>query len=368
MKELLLEIINEAHNGSIIIDDEPWNCSFNTVLSNTELFKEDNMATLVIKDINSFLTLLEEYILLEVDMNRKFYSISKNIEKNKIKAIITCLFINATTEDFLNPTDMLRRKIAFIKDKTLDTYEQGKTIKVNNPLINGIKIKKDTHSLMMETPYKITISVTNEFGIECPLAEISYGIENNTCYIYSIMKPKDKKDISKEEQSFQKKVNRYLFKLNEGVLEQESDEFKQYKEGTLDYYPENITDVTQSFVLATTIFFSILQNENITNIKVVPYLPIRYHSRVIAAHNISDETRRQELLERNNRIQENATNKLLRTIRRVDYHFGDSSQILSYPYEQDEYMTLSLTSKEDKLNNQILNEINNSITYKKTNC
>ena len=115
-------------------------------------------------------------------------------------------------------------------------------------------------------------------------------------------------------------------------------------------------------MLATTIFFSILQKENITNIKVVPYLPIRYHSRVIAANNISDEIRKQELLERNDRIQENATNKLLRTIRRVDYHFGDSSKILSYPYEQDEFLTISLQPKEEDLNNQILNDINSSIT------
>ena len=271
------------------------------------------------------------------------------------------LFINATPEDFINPTYFLQKRISFIKDTTFEKYENYKKLQINNETLNSIQIQKQTQSLMMETPYKITISVQNDQNINIPIAEISYGIENNTCYIYSIMKPKEKKKLTNEEILYKKKLNRYLYKLNEGILEQESIEFQNYKNELSQYYPENITDVTHAFVLAATIFISLLQKEQINNIKIVPYLPIRYLSREISAEKHPEKETKKALLERNNKIQENATNKLLRTFRRVNYHFGQTSTITSYPYEQDEYMTVKITTKQEPLNNPILNEINNII-------
>lgn len=361
MKKILYEVIYEASKGNVIIDDEIYFCSFNTITNDIQLINENNLSTLVIKNEDKLLTLLEEYITLELNINRKFYEINNNKYRNKIKALITFLFVNATPEEFIDPLNMLKRKIAFIKDKTFDKFEECNTINTKDIILKKIKIKKQNNSIMMETPYKLTISITNENNIEFPLAEISYGIINNTCYIYSIMKPKEKKDLSIEEKLFHKTINRYLYKLNKGILEQETKEFIEYKEHLIDYYPENITDVTQSFVLALTIFESLLQKENINTIKIVPFLPLRYLSRQIAANNIKDEIQKNELLKRNDRIQENATNKFIRTFRRVDYHYGSSSTILSYPYMQDEYMTISLLNKQEPLNNPILETINEAI-------
>lgn len=361
MKEIFYELINEAVNGEITIDNEIWPCSFNTIINNFELINHNNISTLVIKDEKIFLNLLEEYILLEIDMNRKFYHITNEIYKNKIKAIIMFLFINATPTDFVNPNDYLKKRIAFLKDTTFDKYDDYKKIKINNEPIDSIQIQKQTQSITMETPYKITISITNEQNINIPIAEISYGIDNKTCYIYSIMKPKEKKNISNEEISFKKILNRYLYKLNEGILEIESNEFKNYKKGLSQYYPENITDVTHAFVLAAAIFITLLQKEQIYNIKIVPYLPIRYQSREIVAQKQLDKETKNALLKRNETIQENATNKLLRTFRRIDYHYGQTSTITSYPYEQDEFMTIKLSAKQNPLNNSLLNKINDII-------
>ena len=361
MKEIFYELINEAVNGEITIDNEIWTCSFNTIINDLELINNRNISTLVIKDEEKFLNLLEEYVLLEIDMNRKFYYISNENHKDKVKAIIMFLFINATLTDFINPTDFLRKRIAFLKDTTFDKYDDYKKIKINNEPIDSIQIQKQTQSITMETPYKITISITNEQNINIPIAEISYGIDNRTCYIYSIMKPKEKKNVSNEEISFKKKLNRYLYKLNEGILEQESDEFKNYKRGLSQYYPENITDVTHAFVLAATIFISLLQKEQIYNIKIVPYLPIRYLSREIVAQKHPEEETKTALLKRNETIQENATNKLIRTFTRIDHHFNKGTKIISYPYEQDDYMTIILSNKQTPLNNSILNLINNII-------
>lgn len=367
MKEIFFEIINEAVNGQVIIDNEAWPCSFNSIINNKELFNKQNLSTLVIKNEKLFFQLLEEYVELELTLDRKF-NVYSNHKKNKIKAIIMYLFVNATQEDFINAENLIKKRIQFINDSTFENYIDTKIINTNIQTLGNLKIKKATHSLAMETPYKIEISLTDQENNECPLADISYGIcseyGEKVCYIYSIMKPKEKKEISSAEKEYQKRTNRYLYKLNEGVLEQEEKEFHDYKALQSSYYPENITDVTHAFVLATTIFMSMLQKENISKIKVVPYLPLRYLSRQIAANNIKDEKRKKELENRNNRIQDNASIKFLRTFRRTQYHMGSSMEIINEPYMNDENMVIILKNKTEELNNPILENISNSIlTY-----
>ena len=46
---------------------------------------------------------------------------------------------------------------------------------------------------------------------------------------------------------------------------------------------DNISDITHSFLFSLNIFMSILQKEGISTVKVVPYLPVRYNSRALAA-------------------------------------------------------------------------------------
>lgn len=364
MKEIFYELITEAANGQVIIDNEPWPCGFNTKINGQEFFDVRNLSTLVIKNEETFFKLLTEYITLELAYNRKFKVYTDPI-RNQIKGIMMYLFVNATPEDFINPEELLKKRISFINDQTFHRYDNETRIKTNQPNIKKLNIKRTVQGLTMETPYKIEIAVSDDNDNISPLADISYGIfkEFNeiVCYIYSIMKPKDKKDINDEEKKYQKKINRYLYKLNDGVYEQESDEFKLYKEGKTDYYPENITDVTHSFVLATTIFISMLEKAGIRIIKVVPYLPLRYLSRSIAATNAATPERQQELIDRNNRIQDNATNKFLRTFRRVQYHMSSMMTIINEPYENDENMIIVLEKKQIALNNPILNDLHDTI-------
>lgn len=373
MKEIFYELISEAMNGKVIIDGEDWNIGFNTIIyrNNSEemYINERNITTLVIKDEERFFKLLEEYVLLEMEFDRKYYKIYTDIIRNKMKAIITYLFVNANTEEFLNPLDLLRRKISFLKDDVFEYLSDGKIITFEDFLFNSnLKLKRYTHGIVMETPYRIDISLSKSIDnetIECPLANIAYGIskENNekVCYVYSIMKTKEKKNIKSEEQLYQKKINRALFKLNEGIMKQETEEYKDYKKGESDYYPENISDVTQSFVLALSTFVALLQKEGISKIRIIPYLPIRYLSRDIGASNVNDGAKKEELILRNNRIQENATDKFLRTFMRVQYHMGEDLELIGLPYEQDEYMTFKLREKSRELNNPILDEVSNMI-------
>ncbi len=374
MKALFYEVVREAKNGKVNIDGEEWGIAFNTIVydqgkTKEEYFNDRNMSTLVIKDEDRFMDALKEYVYYCFSLNRKTLKFYREEYANKMKMIMAYLFINFSTEDFLNPVEAIKRHIDYMLDNTFDYLDDGSMLELGNTFGNSeIYLQRHSQSIMMETPWKMEISIckwTDEEMLKCPLADVSYGIREEdgekVCYVYSMMKPKEKGESSDREKIFRKRLNRELYKLNDGVLEQESEDFIKYRNGEGREYQENVTDVTQSFVLSLTIFVTMLQKEGITKIKVVPYLPVRYVGRQIAATNVTDILRRAELEDRNRRIQDNCTNKFMRTFRRVAYHMGDDLEMYSVPYELDEYMTFILHSKSHDLNNSILNDISNSI-------
>lgn len=230
MRELLYEIANEAKEGKIIIDDDDFNIAFNTVIydenkivfNNTENIEYPN---LIIKNRNLFLKLLNEYLALSLNSKRKVPNFSKNFERNQLKLIISYILANATTEDFLNPINLLNRNINFLRDNTFSYLnDEIYTEKLNNFLNSNIKIKNKMQSIFMETPNKIEISFANELNgeiLEYNLPSISYGIteENNekVCYIYSIQNHDIKKESSENQCKFQKKIAREMYKINSGV-------------------------------------------------------------------------------------------------------------------------------------------------------
>ena len=66
-----------------------------------------------------------------------------------------------------------------------------------------------------------------------------------------------------------------------------------------------------------------------------------------------------ELLERNNEIQTNITNKFIRTFLRLSSQ-DNSIHIESYPYEVDEFLTLSI-NKQKEVSNELLNDVKEKI-------
>ena len=351
MKELFYELIKETCNGKVIIDNEEWPYSFNTIIEDKiRLENKDNNVCLIIKNEEEFFKLLEEYINLELSTNRKTLRI--NNEKDKIKFLIVCLFANATTEDFINPENLIRRNISFLKDNTFDYLDKGIEAEVSSVLKDSkIEIKREQNSTMMETPHKITFSFKNNDSIH-KLPSIYYGIveENGIkkCYIYSIQAPKN------ENNKYNKTINRLLFKINDGV--EDSKEYYDYKEGLSNYYPEgNISDVTMSFVLSLNLFITLLQSENIKEIKAVPYLPVRYNSRALSAKRNDNE----ENMNRNINIQKNLTEKFIRTFRRLESQ-NSGIKISTYPYELDEFLTIEVNNSKN-IANKLLDETSKDI-------
>ena len=377
MKKIFLELVKEACSGKVIVDGEEWPYSFNTIIEDKDFYEnENNLSTLVIKDLDKLIEKLEEYITLELILERKTLKIYSGKEEDRIKWLISNLFANMTTEDFLNPIAFIDKYMAFLKDKTFDYLDEGITVNLPRVKDSELEIKREQNNTSMETPNRITLTLKRK-GEELTtfkLPSIYYAVreENNkkVCYIYSVMN-KDNKKLNESELKFQKQINRLLYKLNDGVFD--SEEYYEYKEALKRkeekeaqgeevteeiYYPEgNISDITNSFLFSLNIFMSLLQKEGIETVKVVTYLPVRYNSRAIAAEK---SPKKKEFQERNDMIQTNATNKLIRTFRRLA-HQNDALEITMYPYEYDEFLTISLRSRDKELDNMLLEESNDII-------
>lgn len=380
MKEIFLELAKEAYYGKVVVDNEEWPYSFDTIIDDKSIIEsteEPNvLSALVIKDLDTFIKKLEEYINLELILERKTLKIYSGKEKDRIKWLISNLVANMTTEDFLNPIAYIDKYMEFLKDKTFDYLDEGITIKLPKVKNSELEIKREQNNTSMETPYKITLTLKkeNEEFTTFKLPSIYYAVREENgervCYIYSVMN-KDNKKQTANEIKFQKQINRLLYKLNDGVVD--SREYYEYKELLKKkeeqeakgeeyteeiYYPEgNISDITNSFLFSINIFMSILQKEGIKTVKVVPYLPVRYNSRSIAAEG---SPKKKELQERNDMIQTNATNKLIRTFRRLAQQ-NTSVSITTLPYEVDEFLTIHLNSRDKELENMLLEETNDII-------
>lgn len=373
MLDIIYDVLLGAKNGKVPIDGEDWPMAFNTVIYDENgkvkhnYFNERNMATLVIRNEKVFEDLISDYVLACIHGERKHFKLLSDVYDNKYKLFMAFLFTNFSTEDFLIPEQAIRRHIQYIQDDTFSYLDEGYDFVVGDKLNDcALEVKRCGQGVGMETPYKLEFNLVKRDmngKYSYPLAEVSYGIalenDEKVCYVYSVIRQKERvKEVSPDELTFRKKINRALYKLNDGVYEQEMDDFKAFINGESEYYPEgNITDVTHSFVLAVTSFVTLLQKEGIEKIKIVPYLPVRYASRYNAAMQAGDIMKSEELKARNGRIQKNATNKLLRTFRRVMYHLNGSMEMVSVPYEYDEYMTFTLGEQLQVVNNPILEDV-----------
>lgn len=358
MRELFDELIREAATGSVRVYNDDWPVGFNTKIMENGQEKvfygnDRNLSMLYIKDEDKFFQKLEEYMEKELASNRKV--LPNMTEKDKYKWILMYLWIYATTEDFLNPIEYIQKRIDFLEDHTFDELQDKMVVPLNDKINASIAIEQQTSSVAMETPKKLVIQLQHptEEDIIYPLPTIYYAVHNEngkkTCYIYSLLKPKEVKDPSEKQIRFHKKMNRLLFKINDGVT------------NTEDYNIEgesNIKDVSMSFVFCLNIFISLLQKKGIEVIKAVPYLPVCYLAREITANNSSHS---EELRERNRSIQENQTNKFIRTFRRLSAQ-NDALQVCTYPYEVDEFLTMILSPRTKQIENMLLEQSSKAIT------
>lgn len=321
MDEIISHFFEQCEIGRVVVDDIYYNLHFS-------LNNNPNCLNIKVKDKELLYKYIKEFLLLF------------NFENvNQIYKKLVYLFSNLTFSDCDNIYEYIKRNILFVKNKIL--YDTEITFNEN-------KIKIKIMDSYQETPYCFKAFISSgESSYELPT--ISYGIADDICYIYAIQ------DKNKDKTSpYNKKIKRILYKMNNGI--KETQDYEQYKNGESDYYPENISDVSPSSVLALTIFLKQLSNLSIKKIKVVPFLPIRYNAKEEAYKNRIDYLLKYEQLENKNemieyyknehlRIQNNLTQKFIRNFFRVSYHFPNVL-INSIPYETDEYLNITLKSFE----------------------
>jgi len=354
--KLIDEVILEIEKGKVQADKELYvKISFgnsNEFIPKLNLNNKELLYSKIIEYVSKFRNV--ELILNYAE--RELY----------IKRVIALLFFDMSINDFNEPISYVQRKIDFISNKFLEDkvilsdYFEGKII---------IEI----NSYGKETPYSFNPTIVDENNSYI-LPTISYGISGNVCYIYAIQNYNER-----SRNKYHDKIRRKLYKLNSGVYENESLEYKEYKEGKSEYYPENVSDVPPSFILSLTLFLNEIYKKGITKVKVIPYLPIRYQNMIkdIAGkvikkskeENLSEMEKRKMFLDSVNNyrdIQSNITEKFIRTFYRVAYHF-DNVEITSIPMELDDSLHISLSSFEHS-DNEILNDVINSIDTKGQRC
>ena len=350
LEKIFDEFAMECKKGEVKIEESIYNTKFNVAYNIEEI---DNDLTLKIRDKKIFLSLLKDYIYL-VLQNRKI----ENLNDNIIKEIITLLFSNASYIDFDDAILFLRKNIEFIKNP----LENSQINNIEGLLNSDILIENNVQSLKLETPYSFDVSIVKDSN-KYSLPKISYGIYGNQCYIYSIQN-----DTKVNENEYYKKIKRKLYKINDNILNNESKEYIDYKNSISSYYPENISDVSPSAVLALSIFIKELDKVGINKIEVVSFLPVRYFAKEKANYKrLSYKTKKEklsfldklkeykELVHEHDRIQSNITNKFIRNFYRLDFHL-DGLEIVNYIDNPNDNLKININNIKCN-NNVIINEV-----------
>jgi hypothetical protein len=323
----------------------------------------DGYPTLCISDSYSFAKVIQRFLRTVCEKKEKLFWLKSRDYYNDtdvLENVLTQVWFNANVYDFTNPEQFLERQICMLREQPFEDYADETNLAVLESMKNSrLVIQRVPQSGSNETPFMMNFELHSRDGAgRADLPSIRYAVEidktgEKIVYIYAIQKQK-KLYNDEASQTLQKKINRQLFKLNKGVLDMESDKFKEYykkrKEGKLkgdEKYPENISDVSPSAVFSLAAFIVLLKKEGIHKIKAPAFLPLRWQ-----AHERLGK-------EQQERIQENMTNKFMRTFRRIMYHFS-GVLILNYPKDSDGYLQIQLT-EDESINNPILNEITRKV-------
>lgn len=268
LEEIFDSIISEAEDGICLknivvkfhtLEKYALNSSYN-----------DGIPILVIKNKKELLNKLKQYIELVVDVKKL------ELNKSSIKKCLTLLFANACFEDFSNPTRFVDNHINFFLNNEFLSQDK---------VLGNIVIKRVTQTIYNETPYAFKAYFVDG-DKKYYLANISYGISDDVCYIYKMEK----------------------------VTKNENIDFNNLIESKYD------TDD-----IALSLFLRELYSYGISKVKVVSCLPLR-----------------------NGGEEQVILNNLLGRFTALNY-ISRNIKIISNPFEFDEYMNVEIDEFTDEL-------------------
>lgn len=200
-------------------------------------------------------------------------------EKDKLVHVLSTLWLNATTYDYQNPGQFIRRYTNFLKDNTFSDIYNGIKLK-NISTLKGctMKIRNTDQHEFQETPDAINISLIKD-GVEKKLPRVAYGISNGVAYIYGVQGYKEEYRSAHEEK-IKKKLARARFGMNREIKKTNP----EYKEEYLELEPYGY--------LSLFVFFNLIKQKGIENVQMIHLLPLRYESKRLT---ILEEARREAL-------------------------------------------------------------------------
>ena len=364
INEFYRKILPSIKNGLVSIDGWNFNVEFQTLIldDKSDLNKRDYTnsnieETLIISNVELFNKLLIKYvnIMYDIILNSKLKNIDyvyfNGNKKHIIDFILTNLWNNVTDVDLQNPINYMVNRINFLSDPIYDSESKRIYLRNIEFLENSdIEYSITLNNPVNETLYSFSSYIVRDKNINeiFELPKIFYGISNNCCYIYAV-----KGSRNKEKNDYYKKINRILYKVNKGV--------------SSEYELNDITQVTPSALVALTLFFRILMENNITEINVIDYMPIRYKAKQMAIkrdidklkEKINDDSQIQIMNKISSiaqeKIQSNITDKFIRNFIRLSLQLGNLD-IVSYPKDVDSMMHIKLNGN-CIINDNILNQL-----------
>lgn len=244
------EIVPECANRTLSIGDFSPTLYFKTQINYDYKLTDKDInpdPILIINNKEEFDKFLCKYAKIAVD----FYA-NGHITHDNLKYVMSLVFANASDYELSNPIMYLDRRIKMLENNLL--FE-----KQTKFLNYDAKTEIVKANVVLEAPYIFKTTIFNEED-SYMLPNIMFGICDDTAYVYAIQ------NKFKEKNKLQKKINRLLFKFNDGFKEEEKDELL------------NGTDVTMSFIASILTFINYLNENNISKIKIMPQMPIRYNS------------------------------------------------------------------------------------------
>ena len=186
------------------------------------------------------------------------------------------------------------------------------------------------------------ITAISNNGYEFEFPRIKFGISDDSVYIYAVQNKIG--DIN----SYHKKINRILYKIGEGYVDD------------MEKDSENLKDITSSFLVSLNMAVGYFNNLGYRNIVVPSYLIQRWNAKSIAnllkiKYKKMNEDVANEIYANQENIQNNLTNKLIRTFLRLGCHYNNVD-ILSFPYEIDSCLHIGFNDNKLECNNLLLYE------------
>ena len=332
LKVFYEEIIEEASFGKVDAYFT-FNIAFNTIINQQEVTSNNTkvlntiVPTLIIKDKKRFDEMLLSYAKkASIFYDSTFYDISygetmPEYYSEYIKSILTLVWSNATSEDFANPINYLRKRINHFDNlvEVPDNFAKETSIGLLT-----YEVCKD--QMFNETPYYFQFYID-----DYPLPVVRFGTSEGKAYIYAIQ------NITKLPRN--KKLNRAMYKVNEGL-----DVENEPKDNIEN--PENIVGITLATLISAVLTLGVLKNNGYNDVEIKPYLPSRWNVKEIAYYRACKQKQNKEEFlkeqhERHIEIQRNLTDKFLRTFRRLEYHL-DGIVVTFLPYINSENMMMQI--------------------------